>query len=97
VGTGTNQALTTVSQIDSIWCYFPIPERAYWEYAEPLKRMMMAPEEKRPENVLLILPDGSVYKHKGRFAFLNRQVDPTTGTIQVAVSFPNPELTLRPG
>ena len=59
--------------------------------------MMMAPEEKRPENVLLILPDGGVYKHKGRFAFLNRQVDPTTGTIQVAVSFPNPELTLRPG
>ena len=55
------------------------------------------PEAKRKENVELILPDGSVYPHKGKFAFLNRQVDPKTGTIQIAVSFPNPELTLRPG
>jgi membrane fusion protein (multidrug efflux system) len=97
VGTGTSQALTTVSQIDPIWCYFPIPEQAYWAHAEPINRMMMVPEEKRPENVELILPDGSAYKHKGRFAFVNRQVDSTTGTIEVAASFPNPELTLRPG
>jgi RND family efflux transporter MFP subunit len=97
VGTGTNQVLTTVSQIDPIWCYFPISEQKYWEYAEPLKKVMMMPEEKRPENVELILPAGSVYKHKGKFAFVDRQVDSSTGTIQIAVSFPNPELTLRPG
>jgi membrane fusion protein (multidrug efflux system) len=47
--------------------------------------------------VELILPDGSIYQHKGRFAFVDRQVDPKTGTIQIAVTFPNPELTLRPG
>ena len=35
--------------------------------------------------------------HKGKFAFIDRQVDAKTGTIQIAVSFPNPELTLRPG
>jgi membrane fusion protein (multidrug efflux system) len=28
---------------------------------------------------------------------VDRQVDSSTGTIQIAVSFPNPELTLRPG
>ena len=38
-----------------------------------------------------------VYAHKGKFAFVDRQVDPKTGTIQIAVTFPNPELTLRPG
>jgi RND family efflux transporter MFP subunit len=59
VGTATNQVLTTVSQIDPIWCYFPISEQKYWEYAEPLKKVMMMPEEKRPENVELILPAGS--------------------------------------
>lgn len=58
---------------------------------------MQVPEGKRPENVALILPDGSVYQHKGSFAFMDRQVDSTTGTIQIAVSFPNPELRLRPG
>src|SRR6516162_11317781 len=97
VGTGTNQVLTTVSQIDPVWCYFPISEQKYWEYAEPLKRVMMVPEEKRPEKAELILPDGSVYKHKGRFVYVDRAVDEKTGTIQIAVSFPNPELTLRPG
>jgi membrane fusion protein (multidrug efflux system) len=59
--------------------------------------MMDVPEDKRPEKVELILPDGSTYSHKGKFAFVNRQVDPKTGTIQIAVNFPNPNLALRPG
>ena len=97
VGTGANAVLTTVSQINPIWFYFPISEQAYWEFADRLKELMAVPEAKRKENVELILPFGIVYPHKGKFAFLNRQVDPKTGTIQVAVSFPNPDLTLRPG
>ena len=97
VGTSAGTVLTTVSQIDPIWCYFPISEQDYWAHAEPIHRMLTVPEEKRPENVELILPDGSVYKHKGKFAFMDRQVDSTTGMIQVAASFSNPELTLRPG
>jgi membrane fusion protein (multidrug efflux system) len=97
VGTGANAVLTTVSQINPIWFYLPISEQTYWEFADRLKEMMAVPEAKRKENVELILPFGIVYPHKGKFAFLNRQVDPKTGTIQVAVSFPNPDLTLRPG
>ena len=97
VGTGSNTVLTTVSQIQPIRCYFPISEQSYWEFADALKKWMAVPEAERPEKVELILPDGSVYLHKGKFAFVDRQVDPKTGTIQIAVSFPNPELTLRPG
>ena len=97
VGTGSNTALTTVSQIEPIRCYFPISEQSYWEFADRLKEMMMAPEAERPAKVELILPSGSAYPHKGKFAFVNREVDPKTGTIQIAVNFPNPKLTLRPG
>jgi RND family efflux transporter MFP subunit len=97
VGTASNMVLTTVSQIDPIRCYFPISEQDYWQFATALKEVMSVPEDKRPEKVELILPDGSIYSHKGKFAFVDRQVDPKTGTIQIAVSFPNPELTLRPG
>jgi RND family efflux transporter MFP subunit len=97
VGTGANTVLTTVSQVDPIWCYFPISEQGYWLFADRFKEMMAIPEDKRPEKAELILPDGSTYKHKGKFSFVDRQVDPKTGTIQIAVSFPNPELTLRPG
>jgi membrane fusion protein, multidrug efflux system len=97
VGTGANQVLTTVSQIDPIWFYLPISEQGYWEFADRFKELMAMPEAKREDFVELILADGTVYPHKGKFAFLDRQVDPKTGTILVAVSFPNPELTLRPG
>ena len=97
VGTGSNTVLTTVSQLQPIRCYFPISEQGYWRYADELKKMMAVPEQERPDRVELILPAGSVYPHKGKFAFIDRQVDPQTGTIQVAVDFPNPDLTLRPG
>jgi membrane fusion protein, multidrug efflux system len=97
VGAGTNQVLTTVSQIDPVWFYLPISEQGYWEFADVFKEIMATPETKRPAMVELILADGSVYPHQGKFAFLDRQVDPKTGTIQIAISFPNPELTLRPG
>jgi RND family efflux transporter MFP subunit len=97
VGSGSNTVLTTVSQINPIWCLFPISEQTYWEFADRLKEMMTVPEDKRPDRVELILPNGSVYSHKGKFAFVGREVDAKTGTIQIAVTFPNPELTLRPG
>jgi RND family efflux transporter MFP subunit len=97
VGAGSNTVLTTVSQINPIWCLFPISEQSYWEFADRLKEMMAVPEDKRPEQVELILPNGAIYSHKGKFAFVDRSVDPKTGTIQIAVTFPNPELTLRPG
>jgi RND family efflux transporter MFP subunit len=97
VGSGSNTVLTTVSQIDPIWAYFPLSEQSYWAYADRFKEIMNIPESDRPAKGELILPDGSTYKHKGKFAFVDRQVDSKTGTIQIAVSFPNPELTLRPG
>jgi len=97
VGTGENQVLTTVSQIDPMWFLLPISEQTYWEFADSLKKAMERPEAERPEKVELILADGSVYPHKGKFAFIGRYVDAKTGTIQIAISFPNPELTLRPG
>ena len=45
----------------------------------------------------LFLADGSLYQHKGRFVFADRQVNVKTGTITVAAHFPNPGNVLRPG
>lgn len=45
----------------------------------------------------LILADNSVYKHRGLIVTANRQVDTTTGTIQLQALFPNSESILRPG
>jgi membrane fusion protein (multidrug efflux system) len=45
----------------------------------------------------LILSDGTIYPHQGLIVAVNRQVDTTTGTIQLQALFPNPDSLLRPG
>src|SRR6266478_4470927 len=97
VGTGSTSSLTTVSKIDPIRLYFPLSEKDYKEHANGLRGAMQKPYSERPETIEMLFADGSVYPQKGRFSFVDRQVDPTTGTILIAASFPNPEHTLRPG
>jgi len=45
----------------------------------------------------LSLGNGNIYPYKGQIVFVERQVNPQTGTIQIAGSFPNPQNLLRPG
>src|SRR5262249_10554786 len=49
------------------------------------------------DSLELLLADGSSYSHRGVIVAVNRQVDTTTGTIQVQALFPNPDNLLRPG
>jgi membrane fusion protein, multidrug efflux system len=98
VGTGgSTTTLTTVSKIDPIRLYFPISEKDYKNHANSLKQAMQKPDTERQEAIEMVFADGTVYPLKGKFSFVDRQVDPTTGTILVAANFPNPEHTLRPG
>ena len=89
--------LTSVSQINPIKAYFSISEQEYLHYAERInaETQKTAPTNGPPFD--LILADGSIYPHRGRGLLTNRQVDITTGTIQVVCSFPNPQNLLRPG
>src|SRR5258708_23130605 len=97
VGTGSTSSLTTVSKIDPIRLYFPLSEKDYKEHAHGLRGAMQKPYSERQETIEMVFADGSVYPQKGRVSFVERQVDPTTGTILVAPSVPSPEHTLRPG
>ncbi len=45
----------------------------------------------------LVLPDGTPYKHKGHLEFIDNTVDPTTGTIMIRLTFPNPDQFLKSG
>jgi RND family efflux transporter MFP subunit len=94
---GSTSTLTTESKIDPIRLYFPISEREYREHSDLLRDAMNKPESERQATIEMLFADGTVYPQKGTFSFVNRQVDPTTGTILVAANFPNPDRTLRPG
>ena len=90
--------LNTVSRIDTILVEFFITETQYLEVARKFSSEIdAAARNTRKENLELILADGSLYGHKGKPEFVDRNVDPTTGAILVQASFPNPRELLRPG
>lgn len=92
VGPGSaNAELTTVSQLDPIKAFIPLSEQEYLQFARDTTSA-------ETENDLeLMLADGSLYPHPGKFFFADREVNIQTGTIQVAILFPNPNNLLRPG
>ena len=97
-----NALLNTVSQIDTVLAQAFITEDEYLEFVRyTLKERGELPKSKETEETEieyeLILSDDSVYEHKGTYDFINREVDPTAGSMLVQVSFPNPDKILRPG
>ncbi len=92
VGPGQTEELTTVSSVDPIKVWVPISEQ------ELLHAQSTRPAANQStRKIELILADGTVYPRSGELAFADRQVDPSTGTIKIAVLFPNPGNLLRPG
>ena len=93
--------LNTVSSIDTVLVQFFVTEN---EYLKAARRLIAETEDftegktgKEPDDLNLILSDGSVYDYKGKVDFVDRNVDPTTGAILVQASYPNPDKLLRPG
>jgi RND family efflux transporter MFP subunit len=94
VGTSQSRELTTVSTVDPIKVYVPISEREYLQAVKPTKNRNEGSGKVQFE---LVLTDGTSWPHEGTLAFADRQVDTQTGTIRIAILFPNPENILRPG
>ena len=94
VGTSQAMELTTVSTVNPIKVYVPISEREYLKAAETREQRKKAGDTNTYD---LFLADGSKWPGQGTFSFADRQVDSGTGTIRVAILFPNPDNTLRPG
>jgi membrane fusion protein (multidrug efflux system) len=103
VGRGQDtDVLNTVSQIDTVLVQAFITEDEYLEFVRyelatrgDLRKPREAEETEAEYE--LILSDESVYEHKGTYDFINREVDPTAGSMLMQVSFPNPDKILRPG
>ncbi len=89
--------LTTVSQVDTILVTFFITETQYLEIARYLAGDGQERTFMGEAGLELILIDGTVYAHKGKPDFVDREVDTTTGAMLVQASFDNPEKLLRPG
>jgi RND family efflux transporter MFP subunit len=83
--------ITTVSTLDPVKVNFTVGEQEY------LSLTRGAGNDLANVHFELILADGSTYPHPGRFSFADRQVDQSTGAIQLTGLFPNPGNRMRPG
>ncbi len=97
--TTTTGALLTINQLDPIRVVFSVSSDS------PILSAMQAGSGQAgegqvghsPYKVTLDLPDGAKYQHAGTIAFLDNQVDTSTGTVNVYADFPNPQSLLLPG
>ncbi len=92
VGQGENTLLATISTVDPVYVSFSVSEADYLRAKRD--RDMQHPDKKE---VKMLLADGSEYEYSGSFNMIDRAVDPSTGTLGIRVSFPNPDRLLRPG
>ncbi len=92
-----NTELTSMSTLDPLRVYFPVSEQEYLRAAEKIQQAYSMPAEDQKARLVLILSDGSIYPHQGKYFLADRQVDVKTGTIRIAAIFPNPGNRLRPG
>lgn len=94
---GSATVLTQMSQVNPIKVNFSITEQEYLNAYELLQKLQNTPSENLEGKLSLKLADGSPYPHPGKFDFVNRQVNASTGTIQITALFPNDDDLLRPG
>jgi len=113
VGQDGPTLLTTVSQTDPIRVNFAISEVDYIRHPERFRHVEVrdlawakkqlasldsgGTAEGGDPGVELVLADGSVFAHRGVIVTTNRQIDASTGTIQVQALVSNPDGLLRPG
>jgi len=92
--------LNAVSNIETILVEFFLSEGEYLTLAKALIKEE-GKIEKRDSNekakIKMILADGTEYPEIGQLNFVDREVNPTTGSLLIQASFPNPDRLLRPG
>jgi len=94
VGKGEPTLLATMSTLDPIWFYCNVGESDYIK-AETKSRKLGRDIATLP--LTLVLSNGLEHPNQGKFVFIDRAVDPKTGTLRIRAEFPNPEKILRPG
>jgi len=87
--TANTSELMTINEVQPIYVTFTVPEARLGE----VKRYMA--EGKLP--VTALAQDGDATPEMGFLTFVDNAVDPTTGTIKLKGTFPNPNHRLWPG
>ena len=99
VGPGTEfSTLSTVSDVSIVGATLSLPFARYLTIVDPDGELTQSYDNSQLlSNILLTLPDGSTYPHAGSYSHTEKNVGSASGSIQIAVNFPNPEGVLKAG
>jgi membrane fusion protein, multidrug efflux system len=86
--------LTSVVSQDPVYVYFQPDEQTFLRYAELARKGERA---KSANRVRVGLATDQDYPYTGTVNFINNQVDPATGTINLRAVVPNPDRIFTPG
>lgn len=92
--------LNEVSNVETVLVEFFLTESEYLKLAKELVEQEGTIKKRTTGNqakVTMILADGLEYPHSGYINFVDRGVNPSTGSLLIQAAFPNPDRILRPG
>jgi len=89
--------LTTVANIEKIYAFFSLNEKAYLDFIEQNEGNSLEEKIKNLPKVRLVLANGSLYDQEGTIETINSQVNPATGTVSFRAVFDNPNRLLSSG
>ncbi len=89
--------LTTISNIETVYAYFSINEKAFSALLATLEGNSLAEKIGHIPEVTLTLADGTVYPERGKVSTISGIVNPGTGSVNLRAAFPNRQGMLRSG
>jgi RND family efflux transporter MFP subunit len=90
-------SLTSIVQIDPLHVYFEVDERSLLRIRRYLEEGRLKTPDGTGVTVMMGLADDDGHPYTGHVNFLDNQLDPSTGTLQVRGIFQNTDRMLRPG
>ena len=84
--------LNTISTDNPMAVDFTIDQKDIYRFTQ-----LQQNKNNSKDSIFIIAFGTELYPYPGNISFIDRAVDPQTGTIKVRLSFPNPKAMLKPG
>ncbi|KKC25725.1 hemolysin D [Sphingomonas sp. SRS2] len=97
VQAGQAQSLATIQRTNTVYVDVTQSAAQILDLKEALRAGGLVRGTNDSAHVQLLLPNGKTYPLEGRLQFSEVTVEPTTGTVTLRATFPNPDGLLLPG
>ena len=95
--TSDSANLTYVAALDPMWVNFSVSQNLFAKWRDQIAKKQLIQPQNLDYQIEIVLPDGTVFPHKGKINFADPSFSQDTGTFIVRAVLPNPQRELQPG